>query len=603
MIMATSNEHKHGHTNRLITESSPYLLQHAHNPVDWYPWCEEAFELAREQDKPIFLSVGYSACHWCHVMEHESFEREDVAEILNKYFVSVKVDREERPDIDDVYMTATSLITGRGGWPNSLWLTTDKRPFYAGSYFPREDTAGGIGFKSVLSRLAQVWENDRGQINTQADKVTKMMIEVSQATPIEAQGQLSDELIEAAAINISGEFDRLNGGFGAAPKFPPHQILMFFLNRCRKEENTNLLAIITKTLDSMANGGIYDHIGGGFHRYSTDSRWFLPHFEKMLSDNALLAKIYAQAYLITGNERYRRVAQEILDWVLLDMTDKNGGFYSALDADSEGEEGKFYLWRYEEIQELLGAERAKEFADTYGFEDGGNYREEATGEKTGVNIAYLKTGEDQTDRLNESRKILLQARNKRVRPHLDDKILVNCNALMISGLAYTGKHLNEPKYIDAAGKAADFILQNMQTGGRLSHSSRGGKTGIGAYLDDYAFLADGILELFAATGENRRLDEAKALVETLFKHYNDGRGAFFNTADDQEKLLVRTRDPYDKAIPSGNGAAAVVLVKLASITGDKTYLEQASQLLNCFLGFMEQAPAHTATLLTAADMI
>ncbi len=599
--MTSENKEKN---NRLINSTSPYLLQHARNPVDWYPWCEEAFELAEKENKPVFLSIGYSACHWCHVMERESFEREDVAEILNKYFVSVKVDREERPDIDDVYMTATSLITGRGGWPNSLWLTTGKKPFYAGSYFPREDTAGSLGFKSVLLRLAQVWENNRGQIEAQADKITAAMKEVSQASTLEARGQLNDELLEAATISISSGFDWLSGGFGSAPKFPPHQILILFLTRCRKGAGAAILPMTTKTLDAMASGGIYDHVGGGFHRYSTDSRWFVPHFEKMLYDNAQLARVYAEAYLITGSERYSRIARQTCDWVLREMTDDNGGFYSALDADSEGQEGKFYLWRYDELEEILGAERAKEFADAYGFEEGGNFAEEATGEKTGANIAYLKTDDRTAQRLDVSRKMLLEARGKRIRPHLDDKILVNCNALMIAGLAFIGKNLSVPKYTEAAANAADFILQNMRTGGRLAHSCRGGKTGDGgAYLDDYAFMADALLELYEATGETRHLDEAKELIETLIAHYQDARGAFFNTADDQEKLLVRTADPYDKAIPSGNGAAAAVLIKLAKITGDPNYLDRATKILNTFLGFMEQAPPHTAALLTAADML
>ncbi len=601
--------------NRLIHEKSPYLLQHARNPVDWYSWGPEAFEKARKENKPIFLSIGYSTCHWCHVMERESFERQDVAEIMNKYFISIKVDREERPDIDDIYMNATQLITGRGGWPNSLWLTPDRKPFYAGTYFPREDMYGRIGFKTILLRLANAWKDQHSEVGAQADRIANAMKEMAETKLVKASGNLNSELLKSAVNQIEGTFDASLGGFGRAPKFPPHQKLMLLITQYRKTKDQKLLEMITKTADAMADGGIHDHIGGGFHRYSTDSRWFLPHFEKMLYDNAQLARIYVDVYLITKDHRYRQVARGILNWVLRDMTDKDGGFYSALDADSEGEEGKFYLWGHDEVVKILGSEEAERFARVYGFEKNGNYRDEATGKRPGTNIVYLnkplkeaaKTEklslEDLQKLLKTDREKLLDVRNKRIWPHLDDKVLVNWNGLMIGSFAYAGKQLNKPEYVNAAQRAANFILQKMRKDGRLVHRYRQGQAKLDAYLDDYAFLADGLLELYEATGQKRWLDETKTLIEVLFEHYQDNQGPFFHTADDHEKLLLRTKDPYDRAIPSGNGVAAGVLVRLGRITGDQKYLTQAQRSLNFFLGVMEQAPAGTATMIMAVDQL
>ena len=601
--------------NRLIHEKSPYLLQHARNPVNWYSWGAEAFEQARKENKPIFLSIGYSTCHWCHVMERESFEREDVAEIMNKYFICIKVDREERPDIDEIYMNATNLIVGRGGWPNSLWLTPDRKPFYAGTYFPREDKYGRVGFKSILSQLGQAWENRRNEVEAQADRIAGAMKKMAETRQVKASGDLDRELVKRAEEQIAGSFDKSMGGFGGAPKFPPHQKLMLLISQYRKTKNAKLLEMITKTADAMADGGIHDHVGGGFHRYSTDSRWFLPHFEKMLYDNAQLARFYVDVYSITKDQRYREVAEGILDWVLRDMTDKDGGFYSALDADSEGEEGKFYLWGHDEVVNILGSEKAKRFARVYGFEKKGNYRDEAAGERPGTNIVYFKKPlknvtkaeklslEDLRNQLRKDREKLLNVRNKRIWPGLDDKVLVNWNGLMIGSFAYAGKELNEPKYVNAAQRAANFILDTMRKNARLVHRYRQGEAKLNAYLDDYAFLADGLLELYEATDDKRWLNEAKALVEVLFEHYQDKEGAFFHTADDHEKLLLRTKEPYDRAIPSGNGVAAVVLVRLGRITGDQKYLEQARRLLSFFLGFMEQAPSGTATMMLAVDQL
>ncbi|MBW8000452.1 MAG: DUF255 domain-containing protein [Planctomycetes bacterium] len=601
--------------NRLIHEKSPYLLQHARNPVNWYSWGPEAFEQARKENKPIFLSIGYSTCHWCHVMERESFEREDVAEIMNKYFISIKVDREERPDIDEIYMNATNLIVGRGGWPNSLWLTPDRKPFYAGTYFPREDKYGRTGFKTILLRLAQSWENQRGEVEAQADRITTAMKDMAENKSVKASGDLNRELVKRAEEQIAGSFDKSLGGFGGAPKFPPHQKLMLLINQYRKTKDEKLLVMVRKTADSMADGGIHDHIGGGFHRYSTDNRWFLPHFEKMLYDNAQLARFYVDMYLITKDQRYREVAEGILNWVLRDMTDKDGGFYSALDADSEGEEGKYYLWGHDEVVNILGSEEAERFARIYSFEKKGNYRDQAAGKRPGTNIVYLKkplkqaakteklTLENLQKRLKKNREKLLSVRNKRIWPSLDDKVLADWNGLMIGSFAYAGKQLQEQRYIKAAKRAANFILKTMRKDGRIIHRYREGEAKLDAYLDDYAFLADGLLELYDATGDKQWLDETKALVEVLFEHYQDKEGAFFHTADDHEKLLLRTKEPYDRAIPSGNGVAAVVLVRLGRITGNQKYLEQARRLLSFFLGFMERAPAGTSTMMIAVDQL
>jgi len=600
--------------NRLIHEKSPYLLQHARNPVDWYPWGEEAFERVKKEDKPVFLSVGYSTCHWCHVMERESFEHDDVAAMLNRNFVAIKVDREERPDLDEVYMTATQLLTSRGGWPNSVWLTPDGRPWYAGTYFPREDSPGRPGFKTVLTSLAEAWRTRRQDIEAKADQLATVLRDLSNRDNAAKQAQLDRDLITSAIESLLDLFDRQNGGMSGAPKFPPHTTLNLLIYEYRIRKNPEILEMITATLDGMARGGIHDHLGGGFHRYSTDARWFLPHFEKMLYDNAQLSRSYVDGYLITGDEDYSRVAIDTYEWVLRVMTDEEGGFRSAVDADSEGEEGKFYLWGRNEILDALGKEEGERFCRIYGVEEGGNFRDEATGKRVGTNVLYLKRPlaevakfegmplDELRKLLGKSRETLLQIRSKRVHPHMDDKVITAWTGLMIGSLAYGGQHLGEPRYIEAAERAAEFVLTNLYKDCRLLRTYRAGEARLNGYLDDYAFLADGLLDLYEATNEERYVDTAKALTETLAAHFRDAAGGFFFTSDDHEELLARTKDPFDKAVPSGNGVAARVLVRLGQLTRDRKYFDEVWSALNAFLEFMHQAPHGAGSLLLAAAM-
>ena len=588
--------------NRLIHETSPYLLQHADNPVDWYPWGPEALARAKAEDKPIFLSVGYSACHWCHVMERESFARRDVAEILNEHYVAIKVDREERPDVDKVYMLATQIMTGSGGWPNSLWLTPDGKPWYAGTYFPREDSSNRPGFKTVLRDLGETWRTRRKDVDAQAERIASQMKQYSSATRVKSSGELSYELLLGATKALSRAFDPEHGGFGGAPKFPPHDALALLFQEYRRTKDKALLTMATTTLDAMGRGGIRDHLAGGFHRYSTDAKWFLPHFEKMLYDNALIARAYVDGWLLTGDERYKQVAIEVYEWILQEMAHESGVFYSALDADSEGEEGKFYLWSRKEILEILGAEEGEVFCNVYGVTDQGNFRDEATGNRLETNILYLRDPipAGLSDRLAAGRRKLLARRNLRIRPHRDDKVLVNWNALMIGSLAYGGQHLKEPRYVAAAEKAANFILNRMQAKGRLLRTFRSGKAKLDAYLDDYAFLADALIDVYEANGDKRWLGQAQRIAQDMQKYYGDSiGGGFFFSAADHEELLLRTKDPFDSATPAGNAVAARLLARLGRHTGRKEYIIAAGQTLKTFLGFMEQVPAGTASLLSA----
>ena len=598
--------------NRLVFEKSPYLLQHCRNPVDWYPWGEEAFARARAENKAVFLSIGYSTCHWCHVMERESFENDAVAQVMNEYFVCIKVDREERPDIDEIYMNATQRMTGSGGWPNSVWLTPEGKPWYCGTYLPPEDGYGRPGFKTLLTSLHGVWESRRDEVLKQADQLSSEIQRMSVADPIESSGELSRDLVGRALRDLQGSFDSTHGGFGSRPKFPPHGSLNLIFHDRKQSPDEKTLTIATRTLDGMRFGGIHDHVGGGFHRYSTDEEWFLPHFEKMLYDNAQLSRAYVDGHLATGNPDYRQTAVETYEWVLRDMTSPEGGFYSALDADSEGEEGKFYVWTLQEIVEIMGKEDGELFHKAYNVTESGNYHEEATGQSTGANIPFLKHSFNEVaerekieeselrSRLSKARAALLEHRNQRVWPHLDDKILTSWNGLMIGSLAYGGKHLDERRYIDAAEKAADFVLTTLRKDGRLLRTYRDGEAKLNAYLDDYAFLADGLLDLHDSTGERRWLDEAQSLMDVVLKHYHDAeRGGFFFTSEDHEDLLLRSKDPFDRAIPSGNGVAARTLVRLSQRTGEARYREAARRSLETFQGFMERSPRGTESLLFA----
>ena len=588
--------------NRLVFETSPYLRQHARNPVDWRPWGPEALALAKAEGKPIFLSVGYSTCHWCHVMEHESFEHDEVAAILNADYVCIKVDREERPDIDAIYMTATQLFAGRGGWPNSVWLTSEGKPWFAGTYYPRDDRAGRPGFKTLLTKLREVWDERPDDVEAQAEQIAQAIAQ--QGLLPAAAGNLDRALVDAAVERIAAEYDAEQGGFGGAPKFPPHQTLALLLAEHRRDGNAEALDMALRTLERMADGGIHDHLGGGFHRYATDERWFLPHFEKMLYDNAQLLPVYAEAAVVAGREEFAEVARGIAGWVLRDMRDPAGGFHSALDADSEGEEGRFYLWTPEQLAEVLGEEEAARFGARYGLEPGGNYHEEATGHRPGTNILYLPEAlPADADRaaLALRRERLRETRDRsRVWPEKDDKVLTAWNGLMIAGLAKAGALLDEPGWIDAAAEAAGFLLEHCRRDGRLLRSYRDGRAALAAYLDDHAFLALGLLELHAATGDASHLDGAGLLMDALLDRYWDADGAgFYFTADDHEALLHRGKDPYDGALPAGNGIAAAVLLRLAAAGAGDRYGEHARELLRAFQPAMERAPRGCASLIAA----
>ncbi len=593
---------KQPHRNRLAAESSPYLLQHASNPVDWLPWGEEAFAKARAEDKPIFLSIGYSSCHWCHVMAHESFEHDGVAAILNRYFVPVKVDREERPDIDDIYMVATQIMTGRGGWPNSVWLMPDGRPWYAGTYFPREDRLGRPGFITLLTKLAEIWQTQRTGVEEQANQLAAAIRQNAEAA---AQGSTdavdADALLVDAMHELSEGYDARHGGFGSAPKFPPHTVLDLLMRAPRLEPFDTRLQLITGTLDAIMLGGIRDHIGGGFHRYSTDAEWLVPHFEKMLYDNAQLAAAFANAFALTRKEEYATVARETCDWVLREMTGPEGGFYSALDADSEGEEGRFYVWSHEEILRVLGSNDGEHFCKTYGVLPGGNFQDEASGDDTGFNIPHLAGPvREEAGRLNASILKLRDVRSKRIWPGLDDKVITSWNGLMISALAQCGKILNEPSYTQAAEKAARFILRDMRHDGNLLHTWRKG-TGKGrAYLDDYSALANALLDLSEATGNPVWRKETAALMQVVLDSFQDKqRGGFYFTSEHHEDLITRTRDAFDQAMPSASSLTIRALVRL----GEPKGLEAAVRAMTMLAPAMKRSPTGTAALLHAALLL
>ena len=589
--------------NRLIHETSPYLRQHARNPVDWYPWAPEAFERARKENKPIFLSVGYSSCHWCHVMEHESFEDDEVAAILNEHFISVKVDREERPDVDQIYMNATQIVTGRGGWPNSVFMDADQRPFFCGTYFPKEGKNGGPGFISLLHNIHEVWTKQPERVSQSATQISDALKQLSYAELKPSTKELDRSLVDTLIAALRQDFDLNRGGFGGAPKFPPHQSLALLLYEYEQNGDEAVMDMVNLTLLEMAKGGIYDHVGGGFHRYATDNIWFLPHFEKMLYDNAQLSRVYAQAYKLTGNAYYKHVVEGINRWVLREMLDEEGGFFSAFDADSEGEEGKFYLWSLKEVQDILGAE-APAFAATYDISEAGNYYEEATRERKPVNIPHLSNPltelENQTSLIASLEKLRVE-RAKRIWPMLDDKVIVSWNGLMIGALAYSGQVLESTEYINAAKKAANFILRDMKRAdGRLYATYRKGRSKLNAYLDDYVFLAHGLLDLHVACGDKKYLDEAIRLMDTLQQHFHDPKGGgFFFTANDHENLLSRNKDPFDGAIPSGNGIASQVFVRLAELTDDDTYRTLAKKNFSTFEPLISQSPRGSTSFVQA----
>lgn len=600
--------------NRLAKETSPYLLQHKNNPVDWYPWGEEAFAAAKKQDKPIFLSVGYSACHWCHVMEHESFENAEIAKQMNDGFICVKVDREERPDVDQIYMNAVQSLTGRGGWPMSVFLTPDLKPFYGGTYWPPRQRGGMPGFEQVMAAVLDAWKNRRAALFDQAQQLTDHLKVVGSAgTDGKAAPPLKPEMLKPAAESLGKLFDPKEGGFGGAPKFPHPMDLRVLLRIWKRYGDRSALDMVTFTLDKMARGGMYDQFAGGFHRYSVDAKWLVPHFEKMLYDNALLAVAYAEAYQATGREDYARTLRETLDYVLREMTTTDGGFSSTQDADSEGEEGKFYVWTVAEVTSILGADQAKLFCEIYDISSGGNFEPEVHPGRSIPNLP--KSLEEHAKRLNRnvdelrtelaaSRAKLLEVRKKRVPPGLDDKILTSWNGLMIDAMATAGRVLGEPRYTAAARRAAEFLTTKLRRpDGRLLHSFRHGQAKFDGYLDDYACLAQALTSLYESDFDPRWIDEAAKLCDTMLKHFADvEKGGFFYTADDHEKLIARNKDVYDNATPSGTGIALTALVRLGKLTGSAIYLTAAERTFATIAELFERAPTAVSQSLIALDL-
>jgi uncharacterized protein len=598
------------HNNRLTHEKSPYLLQHKHNPVDWYAWGPEAFEKARKENKPIFLSIGYSTCHWCHVMAHESFEDPEVARLLNEVFVCIKVDREERPDIDNIYMRVCQMMTGSGGWPLTIFMTPDKKPFFAGTYIPKESRFGRLGMLELIPRIKEVWQSKHEEILKSADQITAGLNQLS----VNSVGtELNESTLRTAFEQLGSRFDGQYGGFASAPKFPtPHNIL-FLLRYWQSTGDEKALRMVEKTLQAMRDGGIYDHVGFGFHRYSTDPEWLVPHYEKMLYDQAMLAMAYIEAFQATAKIEYGETAKEIFSYVLRDMSDQMGGFYSAEDADSEGVEGKFYIWTEDEVRQILEGEEADLIISMFNIEKTGNFKEEATAKSTGTNILHLKrplteiavkmktSVEGLNKRIETARLKLFTYRNKRIHPHKDDKILTDWNGLMIAALAKGAQVCNEPRYADAAGRAIDFILKTMRRqDGRLLHRYRDGQAAVLANVDDYAFLIWGLLEIYEATFDTKYLKTALDLNKELIKYFwDEQRGGFYFTADDAEELIVRQKEIYDGAVPSGNSVAMLNLLRLSRITADSDLEKKAIKIMLAFSSDVMNVPSGYTQLMVA----
>jgi uncharacterized protein len=574
--------------NRLARETSPYLLQHQHNPVDWYPWGEEALSRARRLDRPILLSVGYSACHWCHVMERESFEDLETAAYMNEHFVSVKVDREERPDVDALYMEAVQAISGHGGWPMTVFCDPDGVPFYGGTYFPPDEGRGMPSFRMVMEAVLDAYENRREELRERAPETRRRLGAIGAIEPSAEQPGVA--LLDAAVETLRSAADLERGGFGGAPKFPPASALELLLVRGATEP-------VERTLDAMMAGGIYDQLGGGFARYSVDAGWLVPHFEKMLYDNALLARAYLHGWQELGHERYRWVCEETLDWALGEMRGPEGGFYSALDADSEGEEGRFYTWTPEEMRALLGGELAEQMIEFYGVSESGNFE--------GRNVLHLAGGAaaPAPEEFAEVRVALLGARAKRLRPGLDDKRLTAWNALMLGALAESGAALGREDYLDAARECAEFVTGDLRDDdGHLLRTYKDGEGRLNAYLEDHAFLLEALLMLYEATFERRWFDQARALADTMISRFGDReRGGFYSTSDDHEELIARRKEIGDHPIPSGNSAAALGLLRLEALTGERSYGERADGTLRLFAKAAPRQPDAFAHLLRALD--
>ncbi|MDP3722254.1 MAG: thioredoxin domain-containing protein [Candidatus Omnitrophota bacterium] len=630
--------------NRLIHEKSPYLLQHAYNPVDWYPWGEEAFAKAKREDKPVFLSVGYSTCYWCHVMEQESFEHSEVATLMNAHVVSIKVDREERPDVDAIYMQAVMAMTGSGGWPMSVFLTPEGEPFWGGTYIPPDDRGGRPGFQTILRSIAEAWKARRQEILQSSRSLTQA---IQAGAESGASVHLTPAILETAVEQFAQQYDPTHGGFGSAPKFPRSHSLSFLLRTWSRAKDPKTLEMVEGTLEAMARGGIHDHVGGGFHRYSTDGQWLVPHFEKMLYDQALLARTYLEAYHVTGKAHYADVARDIFEYVLRDLRDPQGGFYSAEDAGEVGKEGEFYVWTLQDAERVLGTEDAALFNRFYGVTAGGNFEHGTTILSIDTpREAFAKAEglapEEVRGRLETARGKLLAARNQRRRPHRDDKVLTDWNGLMIGALAYGARVLEEPRYAKAATAAADFLLERLQAAspaaggtssvgnpsladtpsperisparspagmvpaqsrdGRLLHRFRDGQAALPAFLDDYAFLSWGLLDLYEATFDVRWLREAKRLTQEMIRLFWDEQGAGFALSGrHNERLIATTKELYDGALPSGNSVAALNLVRLGLLTMDNGLNGYAERQLQVFSGQVAQAPHAFPQFLIAVD--
>ena len=597
--------------NRLAKEKSPYLLQHADNPVDWYPWGDEAFEKAREEDKPIFLSIGYATCHWCHVMAHESFEDESIAEMMNRAFVNIKVDREERPDIDNTYMTVCQMLTGSGGWPLTIIMTPEKKPFYAATYIPKNGRYGRPGMRELIPRINGLWNEKREKVYNSAEEI----IQAFQKSNRQESGDcLSTGILEKAFQAYSGNFDDEKGGFGSSPKFPSPHNLMYLLRYWRYTKNERALKMVSSTLQAMRMGGLFDHVGFGFHRYSTDADWLVPHFEKMLYDQAMLTMAYTEAWQATGNKRFRQTAEETIAYVLRDMQHSQGAFYSAEDADSEGEEGKFYVWSIDELRDALSVPDAELAIEAYNLSEEGNYVDEASRQRTGKNILHLtepveKLAEERDlsvekleSKLENIRKTLFMEREQRARPLLDDKVLTDWNGMVIAALAKAGRALNEQSYISEAERAYEFIKENLiNEDGTLLHRFREGESAINGHADDYAFLIWGLLELYEATFDTGYLKDAIDLNNIFIDNFWDTEeGGFYFTAEGSEELLGRKKELYDGAIPSGNSVALSNLLRLGRITANDGLEKKADGLIRLYSSQAKQAPTGFGQFLQGA---
>mgnify|MGYP000849573009 CR=1 FL=1 len=602
--------------NRLIHEPSPYLQQHARNPVDWYPWGDEAFAAARAEDKPIFLSIGYATCHWCHVMERESFEDEDIAALMRAIVIAVKVDREERPDLDALYMSFCQAMTGRGGWPLTVFLTPDGQPFFAGTYFPKESGYGRTGMRELLQRVHMAWKSNRQAVIGNAAQILAAVRERFDGAGAAADETPGEAALAAARNELAATFDAQNGGFGGAPKFPAPHNLLFLLREYRRTGNGECLRMVCDTLRAMRRGGVFDQIGFGFHRYSTDAHWFVPHFEKMLYDQALCVMACVETWQASGEEEFKRTALEVLEYVRRDLTSPDGLFYSAEDADSEGVEGKFYVWTAAEIRSLLPEADAALFCEAYGIEETGNFHDEATGQATGTNIAYVAEPAAETaarhglglealaERLEQCRLKLLAAREKRVRPLCDDKILTDGNGLMLAALAKAARAFDDEGLAARARTAADALLEHLGLeGGRLLHRLRGDVAGVAGMLDDYACLAWGLVELYQTVFDPALLRRAVDVTRAMVAHFADADGGFFLSPGDGESLLLRQKTFYDAAVPSGNSVAFFVLTTLFRLTGDKALMEHADRLARRFAGSLDERPSAYAFFLCGLSQL